>query len=114
MGLKRQAAREVAKQHLAAARVSQVNRILQSYPHQLSGGECQRAMIAMALICRPKLLIADEPTSALDAKIQSDLLELLLEVRDEFKMAIILITHDIGGVETDGRSGRCHVCRENR
>ena len=99
MGLKRQAAREVAKQHLAAARVSQVNRILQSYPHQLSGGECQRAMIAMALICRPKLLIADEPTSALDAKIQSELLELLLEVRDEFKMAIILITHDIGVVE---------------
>ena len=99
MGLGRRAAREQAKEYLAAAHVSQVDRILKSYPHQLSGGECQRAMLAMALICRPKLLIADEPTSALDAKVQSDLLELLHEVRDEFKMAIILITHDIGVVE---------------
>ena len=99
MGLGRRAAREQAKEHLAAARVSQVDRILENYPHQLSGGECQRAMIAMALICRPKLLIADEPTSALDAKVQSDLLELLHQVRDEFKMAMILITHDIGVVQ---------------
>jgi oligopeptide/dipeptide ABC transporter ATP-binding protein len=99
MGLKRRAARETAKEFLAAARISQVDRIMEGYPHQLSGGECQRVMIAMALICRPKLLIADEPTSALDAKVQSELLELLHEVKDEFNMAVVLITHDIGVVE---------------
>ena len=99
MGLNRRDAHETAREHLAAVHVSQIDRIAKSYPHQLSGGECQRVMIAMALLCRPKLLIADEPTSALDAKVQSDLLDLLREVTEELEMAVILITHDIGVVE---------------
>ena len=99
MGLSRRDAHETAREHLAAVHISQIDRIAKSYPHQLSGGECQRVMIAMALLCRPKLLIADEPTSALDAKVQSDLLDLLREVTEEYQMAVILITHDIGVVE---------------
>ncbi len=68
------------------------------YPHQLSGGMKQRAMIAMGISCNPKLLIADEPTTALDVTIQAQILELLMELRDEFKMSTLLITHDLGVV----------------
>ncbi|MDR1827032.1 MAG: ABC transporter ATP-binding protein [Methylobacteriaceae bacterium] len=71
---------------------------MRAFPHQLSGGQCQRAMIAMAISCKPKLLIADEPTTALDVTIQKQILDLLMQLQAEYGMALIIITHDMGVV----------------
>ena len=102
---------EKVSRQAAYARVLDVLRLIripdpvarmQAYPHQLSGGMRQRIMIAMALICRPKLLIADEPTTALDVTVQAQILWLLSELQREFGTAIIFITHDLGVVAEIG------------
>jgi microcin C transport system ATP-binding protein len=85
---------------------------LASFPHQLSGGQRQRAMIAMALACRPALLIADEPTTALDVTIQAQILELLEDIQKEFDMAVLLITHDLNMVKKI--SDHVHIMHDGR
>jgi oligopeptide/dipeptide ABC transporter ATP-binding protein len=90
------AVRERVIAALRRVEIPDPERRAKSYPHQLSGGMRQRAMIAMALACEPSLLIADEPTTALDVTIQAQILELLRGLRDSLGMAMILITHDLG------------------
>ena len=92
------AQRERAIAMLTKVGIAEPARRLRDYPHQLSGGMRQRVMIAMALACNPKLLIADEPTTALDVTIQQQILELLLDLREELGMGIIIITHNMGVV----------------
>src|ERR1041384_8178474 len=89
---------EIAEQAMKDVGIADAGRRLYEYPHQMSGGMRQRVMIAMALSCRPKLLIADEPTTALDVTIQAQILELLRKLQKETGMSILLITHDLGVV----------------
>ncbi len=96
LGLSRAAARERAIALLDLVRIPAPARRIDEYPHQLSGGMRQRVMIAMALACDPKILIADEPTTALDVTIQAGILDLMRDIRDRLGTAIVLITHNLG------------------
>ncbi|HEY6121078.1 MAG TPA: ABC transporter ATP-binding protein [Pyrinomonadaceae bacterium] len=96
--LSRKQAREAAIEAMREVAIPDPARRVSDYPHQLSGGMRQRVMIAMALACNPKLLIADEPTTALDVTIQAQILELLNELRTNRELAVLLITHDLGVV----------------
>jgi peptide/nickel transport system ATP-binding protein len=96
--MSRQAARSRAVELLSLVGIPAPQSRLDDYAHQMSGGMRQRVMIAMALACNPKVLIADEPTTALDVTIQASILDLMREVRDRFGTAIVLITHDLGVV----------------
>ncbi|WP_301360902.1 ATP-binding cassette domain-containing protein, partial [Enterococcus spodopteracolus] len=98
LALSPKAAWRQAVQLLEEVGLARAEALMRCYPHQLSGGMLQRVMIAMAIGCRPALLIADEPTTALDVTIQAQILELLKELQQEEGMSILFITHDMGVV----------------
>lgn len=97
-GLSKRAARARALELYRQVGIPDPEEKLKSYPHQMSGGQCQRVMIAMAIATNPRLLIADEPTTALDVTIQKQILDLLMKLQEQTGMALILITHDMGVV----------------
>ncbi|MCK3775800.1 ABC transporter ATP-binding protein [Ensifer sesbaniae] len=98
MGLDKAARRKRAIELFEAVGIPDPAERLNHYPHQMSGGQCQRVMIAIAIACNPKLLIADEPTTALDVTIQKQILDLLMKLQAEHKMGLIMITHNMGVV----------------
>ncbi len=98
LDLRGEEARALAVNMLDRVGIPDAKRRFAQYPHEMSGGMRQRVMIAMALSCRPSLLIADEPTTALDVTIQAQILDLMRDLQDEFQMSIMLITHDLGVV----------------
>ncbi len=98
-GLKKKEARRMVVEMLSAVKIPNPEAVAQQYPHQLSGGMRQRVMIAMALACRQKLLIADEPTTALDVTIQAQILRLMNELKDSNGTSILFITHDLGVIK---------------
>jgi dipeptide transport system ATP-binding protein len=98
LGLDRTARRARAIELMKAVGIPDPAERLSSYPHQMSGGQCQRVMIAIAIACNPKLLIADEPTTALDVTIQKQILDLLMRLQAEHGMGLIMITHNMGVV----------------
>ncbi|HSG67841.1 MAG TPA: ABC transporter ATP-binding protein [Bacteroidales bacterium] len=100
----RQTARDMCIRLFEEVRLPRPKDIFRAYPHQLSGGQKQRVMIAMAISCRPSLLIADEPTTALDVTVQKEILKLLLDLQQEYGMSIFFITHDLGVVSDIARN----------
>ena len=98
LGMTRKAARARAVELFQAVGIPEPETKLNAYPHQMSGGQCQRVMIAIAIASNPRLLIADEPTTALDVTIQKQILDLLMDLQEKHGMALILITHDMGVV----------------
>ncbi len=98
LGMDRKDARSRTIELFEAVGIPDPEKRLISFPHQMSGGQCQRVMIAMAIACQPKLLIADEPTTALDVTIQKQILDLLLDIQSKSDMGLIMITHDMGVV----------------
>jgi peptide/nickel transport system ATP-binding protein len=112
LGISRRAAEKRAVELLGLVRIPEAQRRLGQYPHELSGGMRQRVMIAIAVSCNPKLLLADEPTTALDVTVQKQILDLLGSLQRELDMAMILITHDLGVVA--GRAKRIGVMYAGR
>ncbi|HEV8698582.1 MAG TPA: ABC transporter ATP-binding protein [Candidatus Limnocylindrales bacterium] len=110
--LSKQAIRDRSRELLAMVNIPGPDRVLAAYPHQLSGGMCQRVMLAMAISGEPSILIADEPTTALDITTQSQLLELVRRLQDRLRMAVVWITHDLGVVA--GLADRVHVMYAGR
>lgn len=111
-GLDNNAAQEEAIRLLERTGIDAAPRRMKAFPHQLSGGQRQRVMIAMALACKPALLIADEPTTALDVTIQAQILELIKDLQDELGMALLLITHDLAMVQNIADS--VHIMKDGR
>ncbi len=113
-GMSEADARLAAIAMLDRVQIPEAARRVDMYPHEFSGGMRQRAMIAMALLCQPELLIADEPTTALDVTVQAQILDLMNELRRDFNMALVLITHDLGVIAGLADRVARHVCRPHR